>query len=112
MRHFEELIATATVVWHELLYGCFRLPHSRRRHAIEQYLHERVRRTVQFLDYTAEAAAWHATERARLELLGQDAPFVDGQIAATATVNGLVLVTNNVRDFEHFDGLKIENWFR
>ena len=112
MRHFRELIATATVVWHELLYGCYRLPHSARRHAIELYLRESVRRSVPLLNYTAEAADWHASERARLELLGQDTPFVDGQIAAVAKVNGLVLVTNNVRDFKHFQGLKIENWFR
>ena len=79
---------------------------------MEKYLYEIVRRTTPVLAYTAEAAAWHAAERARLELLGHAPPYADSQIAAIAKVNGLVLVTNNVRDFEHFDGLKIENWFR
>jgi tRNA(fMet)-specific endonuclease VapC len=36
--------------------------------------------------------------------------FVDGQIAAIAKVNGLVLVTRNTSDFEKFSGLKLENW--
>ena len=38
-------------------------------------------------------------------------PFVDGQIAATAQAHGLILVTRNVRDFELFAGLTVENWF-
>ncbi|MBI9084711.1 MAG: hypothetical protein JEZ11_14035 [Desulfobacterales bacterium] len=36
--------------------------------------------------------------------------FVDGQIAAIAFVNGLVVVTRNVSDFECFEGLQVENW--
>jgi tRNA(fMet)-specific endonuclease VapC len=37
-------------------------------------------------------------------------PFVDGQIAAIALVNDLVLVTGNLRDFAAFASLKMENW--
>jgi len=36
--------------------------------------------------------------------------FVDGQIAAIAKVNGLVLVTRNSSDFKKFSGLQLENW--
>ena len=32
-------IATASLVWHELLFGCQRLPQSRKRQMIEAYLH-------------------------------------------------------------------------
>jgi tRNA(fMet)-specific endonuclease VapC len=35
---------------------------------------------------------------------------VDGQIAAIAKINDLVLVTRNVEDFKLFSGLKSENW--
>jgi predicted nucleic acid-binding protein len=35
---------------------------------------------------------------------------VDGQIAAIAHVNGLVLVTTNDKDFVSFKGLAVENW--
>jgi tRNA(fMet)-specific endonuclease VapC len=37
-------------------------------------------------------------------------PFVDGQIAAIAKVNALVLVSRNVEDYRLFSGLKTENW--
>lgn len=33
-------------------------------------------------------------------------------IGATAIENKLTLVTDNLKDFEHLDGLKIENWFK
>jgi tRNA(fMet)-specific endonuclease VapC len=42
---------------------------------------------------------------------GRVPPFVDGQIAAIAAVNGLTLVTRNVRDFRRFAGLPVVNWF-
>jgi tRNA(fMet)-specific endonuclease VapC len=62
------------------------------------------------LPYDERAAEWHAKERARLTVLGQIPSFVDGQIAAVAKVNGLILVTRNTPDFEKFSGLKLENW--
>ena len=31
--------------------------------------------------------------------------------SAIAATRGLILVTNNVSDFQYFDGLAIENWF-
>jgi len=37
--------------------------------------------------------------------------YADGQIAAVAVVNGLTLVTANVRDFRHVEGLRVENWW-
>ena len=38
--------------------------------------------------------------------------FIDGQIAAIASVNGLILVTRNIDDFKPFLRLKIENWHK
>jgi tRNA(fMet)-specific endonuclease VapC len=35
---------------------------------------------------------------------------VDGQIAAIAIVNDLVVVTANVTDFARFEGIDIEHW--
>ena len=62
------------------------------------------------LPYDEQAAEWHAKERARLASLGQMPAFVDGQIAAIAKVNGLILVTRNTSDFNKYSGLKLENW--
>ncbi len=106
----EGRIAIAAVVWHELLYGCWRLPESRRREVIEQYLFDVVLPSIPILPYDARAAQWHAVERARLTRLGQPPAFADGQIAAIAAVNNLELVTANTADFAPFDGLTVENW--
>jgi tRNA(fMet)-specific endonuclease VapC len=102
--------AIAAPVWHELHYGCRLLPPGKRRSALEAYLVEVILVSFPILPYDEVAAAWHASERARLEQAGVAAPFVDGQIAAIAKVHGLVLVTMNVRDFARFEGLEVENW--
>lgn len=106
----EGQIAIASVVWHELLYGCWRLPESKRRQAIEQYLFNVVRTAIPILPYDSQAAYWHAGERARLTRLGQPPPFADGQIAAIAAVQGLTLVTANTADFANFERLEMINW--
>lgn len=103
-------VATASPVWHELLYGCARLPASSRRQSLERYLNEVLAPTLVILPYDTAAAAWHATERVRLEARGRTPPFVDGQLAAVARVRGLTLVTHNVGDYDDFDGLVVEDW--
>jgi tRNA(fMet)-specific endonuclease VapC len=110
IREHENRLAIPSVVWHELLYGMARLPESRRRTAIEQYLFEVVRPTIPILPYDEHAARWHASERVRLTTLGRPLSFADGQIAAIATVEGLTLVTANTADFTPFEGVEIVNW--
>lgn len=105
-----DAIATASLVWHEIEFGRLRLPSGKRRRAIETIIHA-LSTVLVILPYDAGAAAWHARERARLSRAGKVPPFVDGQIAAVAAVNGLVLVTRNVRDFSGFAGLEVESWF-
>jgi tRNA(fMet)-specific endonuclease VapC len=102
--------AIAAPVWHELTYGCRRLPKGRRRAALEAYLRDVVHGSFPILPYDEAAATWHGDERARLEARGRPAPFVDGQIAAIAHVHGLVLATTNDKDFGRFKGLTVENW--
>ena len=102
--------AIASPVWHELVFGCRRLESGRRRTAVEVFLSEVVQASFPILPYEEVAAGWHGTERARLEGLGRPVPYVDGQIAAVAHVNGLVLVTRNIKDFKHFKGLETEDW--
>ena len=103
-------IAVPAPVWHELLFGCERLPPSRRRDVIETYLEEGIRSVFPILPYDEAAASWHAKERARLVGIGRTPQFVDGQIASIAARHDLVLVTINTSDFEGFDGLVVENW--
>lgn len=108
--YFEE-IAIASVTWHEILFGCYRLPSSKKRMRIEEYLKELVLPSIPILEYDQQAADWHASERARLTTIGQSPAFADGQIAAIAIANDLILVTNNISDYINFQHLKLENWF-
>lgn len=110
LREHDGETATAAPVWHELLFGCERLPPSRKRDAIESYLFKTVRASTPILPYDDAAAEWHAKERARLAALGKTPPFIDGQIAAVARVRNLILVTSNRDHFELFEGLEIEDW--
>lgn len=103
-------VAISSVVVHELLHGCLRLPESKRREYLRNYIYESVL-NLPIFDYDLKAAQWHAQERVRLSQIGKTPAFVDGQIASIAYSNNLVLVTNNVSDFEFFNGLSVENWF-
>jgi tRNA(fMet)-specific endonuclease VapC len=104
-------VAIASIVWQEVLLGCYRMPDSKRRRAIEAYLQEEVKVKLPILPYTQEAAEWFAKERARLIPIGLTPSYADGQIAAIAKVNNLILVTRNVADYANFQELPIENWF-
>jgi tRNA(fMet)-specific endonuclease VapC len=102
-------VAVASVVVHELLHGCLRLPESNRRETLWNYIQESVL-NLPVLNYDLNAAKWHAQERARLSKMGKTPAFVDGQIASITCCNNLILVTNNVSDFELFNDLIVENW--
>lgn len=111
MRHHRGSLVLAATVWHELWFGCHRLPPSRRRSELEYYLVNILAQEMPILPYSENAAEWFAAERAKLVSRGLPPPIAYGQIAAVAAVNGLVLVTRNVADFALFQGLMIENWF-
>ncbi len=111
LKQYDGSIGIASVVWHEIWFGCLRLPRSRKRQEIEHYLNNIVQPTMPIFPYDAESAKWHAEERTRLSSIGQSPPFVDGQIAAIAFTNNLILVTRNIPDFENFLGLQLENWY-
>jgi tRNA(fMet)-specific endonuclease VapC len=102
--------ATGSVVMHELLSGCLRLVSSQKRQFLLEYINQ-IPLKMPILNYDLQAAQWHAQERARLSKIGKTPAFVDGQIASIAFCNNLILVTNNVSDFQFFDNLIIENWF-
>jgi tRNA(fMet)-specific endonuclease VapC len=105
-----ERVATAAPVWHEAVFGLRRLPPSRKRQAIQQYLFEVLQPHLIILPYDREASEWHAAERARLEKAGKTPPFFDGQIAAIARANDLVVVTSNAGDFRSFSEVEVEDW--
>lgn len=109
-RH-REASCTAAPVLHELHYGMEKLPRSKLKGHLDFYLRTLRDSGIPVLSYDADAALWHARERARLIAEGKTPSFEDGQIAAVAAVNDLVLVTRNTRDFAGFSGLRLEDWF-
>lgn len=62
------------------------------------------------LPFTHEAAVEYGKIRADLQKRGNLIGPLDLLIAAHAKSEGLILVTNNTREFERVDGLKIEDW--
>ncbi len=52
----------------------------------------------------------YGKEKARLRKLGTMISDFDLLIACTAVEKNLILVTENIRDFERVSGIKIENW--
>ena len=109
-RHRHEL-STAAPVIHELLYGALHFPAGARRTAVLHEIEHVFLNTLDVLPYDRRAAEWHARQRSRLVNEGRTPPYLDGQIAAIAAVNGLTLVTRNVTDFAAFEGLTVKDWF-
>lgn len=55
----------------------------------------------------------YAKEKVRLKNIGKPMhDEFDLLIGVTAIENKLTLVTDNIKDFEQLDGIKIENWFK
>ncbi len=65
---------------------------------------------LEVLDYTPKAAQHYGSIRAALEKKGTPIGINDLHIAAHARSEGLVLVTNNSREFKHVPALEVENW--
>ncbi|WHZ10388.1 MAG: VapC toxin protein [Burkholderiaceae bacterium] len=62
------------------------------------------------LPYDAKAAYHYGSIRAHLEKLGRPIGVNDLHISAHARSEGLVLVSNNLRQFGRVPGLRSENW--
>lgn len=65
---------------------------------------------LEVLDYTVKAAAHYGEIRVNLEKQGNSIGVNDLHIAGHARSEGLILVTNNLKEFERVAGLRLENW--
>jgi predicted nucleic acid-binding protein len=102
----------SAVTWHELAFGVRRLPKGARRTALEARLRDLATDLPAPVPFTAEAADWLASERARLEAKGTSISIEDGIIAATAYVANLTVVTANTKHFVPFQELRVVDWLR
>ena len=98
--------AISVVTYGELLYG---VEKSRlREHAFRQLTE--LASLLPVLDLPTQAGASYAAIRAALETKGEIIGNNDLWIAAHAEAAGLILVTNNEKEFRRIPGLKIQNW--
>jgi len=65
---------------------------------------------LEVLDYDLKAATHYGDIRADLERKGTPIGVNDVHIAGHARSEGLIIVTNNIKEFERVAGLRIENW--
>jgi hypothetical protein len=102
----QETLFICTVTLGEIRSGIERLSMGSRRAHIEAWFAEFISQTApeRILPFDLETALLWGALRAR----DPNSKFADSQIAATALVHGLTLVTRNVRDFR-FPGLPVFN---
>ena len=65
---------------------------------------------LEVLPFGDKAAAHYGQLRAELERAGTPCGPHDMQIGGHARSEGLILVTNNMREFSRMPGLRVENW--
>ena len=100
-------MAMSSITLAELLHGAEKSSRVRENlAAIEDFLSR-----LEILPYGPKAAQHYGAIRTALEKLGQPIGVNDMHIAAHARSEGLVLVTNNMREFARVPALEAENWF-
>ena len=62
------------------------------------------------LPYDNDAAIHTGQLRAELKKMGRPIGPYDEMIAGHARSQGLVIVTNNIKQFENAPGIRLENW--
>lgn len=65
---------------------------------------------LEVLEYGSKAAAHYGEIRADLERKGTPIGVNDLHIAGHARSEGLTLATNNLREFERIEALRLDNW--
>ena len=104
-RHSGQL-SISTVTLMELIYGAEKSANPERNLADVEGFAAR----LDVLPYDTQAAAHSGQLRAELARIGKPIGPYDQMIAGHARAQGLILVTNNLREFERVPGLRVEDW--
>jgi tRNA(fMet)-specific endonuclease VapC len=99
-------LSISSITLAELLHGAEKS--SKPEHNLRQV--EDFASRLEVLEYGSKAAAHYGEIRATLERKGITIGVNDLHIAGHARSDGLILVTNKVREFERVEALRIENW--
>ncbi len=106
-RH-SDYLAMSTVTLGELIYGAEKSTQSDRNLADIEALTAR----LDVVPFDSQAAIHFGQVRAELAKSGKLIGAYDLMIAGHARSRGLILVTNNLREFKRVPGLRVENWAR
>ena len=99
-------MATCSITMAELYHGAEKSERVSQNLAVIEDFTSR----LEVLPYTAAAAQHYGSIRSVLEKIGQPIGVNDLHIAAHARSQGLVVVTNNMSEFDRVPGLMVENW--
>jgi tRNA(fMet)-specific endonuclease VapC len=99
-------MAISSITVSELMYGAEKsLNTVKNLEAVEEFVSH-----LEVLPYDAKASQHYGQIKAALEKKGQIIGENDIHIAAHAISHGLILVSNNVREFKRVPNLALENW--
>lgn len=105
-RHASDDIAISVITLGELRFGAEKSQSREQALAVIDTLSQR----MQVLEMPDSAAAHYGYIRAELQRKGQTIGNNDLWLAAHARAEGLILVTNNEREFARVPALVVENW--
>ena len=99
-------MAISSITLSELIYGAEKsINVDKNLEAIEEFISH-----LDVLPYDAKASQHFGQIKAALEKKGEVIGENDIHIAAHAISQGLILVTNNLREFKRVPNLALENW--
>jgi tRNA(fMet)-specific endonuclease VapC len=98
-------IGVSSICAAELHFGVAKTRSEKNAKALDQFL-----ASLEIADFDDAAARVYGAVREALERAGTPIGPLDTQIAAHARQLGVILVTNNVREFVRVEGLQLENW--
>lgn len=99
-------ICISSITYSELLYGAEKSSNiAKNLLALTMFLSN-----IEILSYDESASIDYGIIRSKLEKQGKIIGSLDMLIAAHAKSLNITLVSNNLKEFERVDGLKLENW--
>jgi tRNA(fMet)-specific endonuclease VapC len=99
-------IAISSITLSELIYGAEKSANvDKNLEAIEEFISH-----LEVLSYDAKASQHYGQIKSALEKRGEIIGENDIHITAHAISQGLILVTNNLKEFKRVSNLALENW--
>lgn len=108
----EQSLFLSVLTLGELQKGIEKLPSSRRRTALQEWLNQDMRERFagRLLPVSEDIALTWGRLQGEAERLGRMLPAIDALIGATALVHGLVVVTRNEQDIGRTGARVIDPW--